>query len=66
MVYSKGRKMIAVEYTPLFGNVRPVLVVGEGCQMVKVASFSSAKKAAMFEEWLREFFGDMLVERPPE
>lgn len=66
MVYSKDHKMIAVEYKPLFGNKRPVLVVGEGYQMVKVASFGSVEKAEMFEEWLRYFFGDMLVERPPD
>ena len=66
MVYSKGHKMIAIEYQPLFGNKKPVLIIGEGLEMIKVASFSSAKKAAMFEEWLREFFGDLLVERPPD
>jgi len=66
MVYSKGHKMIDIEYKPLFDNKRPVLIIGEGPEMLKVACFGSVEKAKKFEEWLREFFGDMLVERPPE
>ena len=66
MTYSKGHKMISIEYQPLFGKVRPELYVGEGTQAIKVACFGSVEKAKKFEEWLRYFFGDMLVERPPD
>lgn len=62
MVYSKGKKVICVEYVPLFTNCkRPELYIGEGNQLLKVASFGSERKAELFEEFLREFFGSMLV-----
>ena len=67
MVYSKGNRMIAVEYEPIMGK-RPQLIIGTGrpATMEKVASFGSPEKAARFEEWLREFFGEMLVDNDEE
>lgn len=61
MTYSKGHKMISIEMRPLFGKVRPELYIGEGNQLLKVATFGSEEKAEKFEEWLQYFFGDMLV-----
>ena len=63
MVYSKGNKMIAVEYKPIMGK-RPQLYIGTANPntLVKVGCFGSEQKARKFEEWLREFFGEMLVD----
>lgn len=60
MTYSKGHKMISIEMRPLFGKTRPELYIGEGNQLLKVASFGSVEKAEKFEEWLEYFFEDML------
>lgn len=60
MCFSKGRKMIAVEQFPEFEK-RPGLYIGEGTQLLKVASFGSEEKARLFIEMLKEFFGDMIV-----
>ena len=67
MVYSKGNKMIAIEYQPNFRK-RPELFIGTGSPptLTKVASFSNPERAAQFEEWLRYFFGDMLVDNDEE
>ena len=59
MCFSKGQKMIAVEQFPEFEK-RPGLYIGEGAQLLKVASFGSEEKARIFVETLREFFGDLL------
>lgn len=40
---------------------RPGLYIGEGTQLLKVASFGSEEKARLFIEMLKEFFGDMIV-----
>ena len=61
MTYSKGHKMISIEKQPLFGKVKPELLIGEGNQLLKVACFGSVEKAEKFEEWLQYFFGDLLV-----
>lgn len=61
MVYSKGNKMISIEKQPIFGKVKPELYIGEDNHLLKVASFGNVDKAEKFEEWLRYFFGDMLV-----
>lgn len=61
MTYSKGNRMISVEKRPLFGKVKPELYIGEGNQLLKVACFGSIEKAEKFEEWLRYFFGDLLM-----
>ncbi len=45
---------------PLLGKVKPELYIGEGNELLKVASFGSVEKAKKFEEWLRYFFGDMM------
>ena len=60
MTYSKGGRMISIEKQPLFGKVKPELYIGEGNQLLKVASFGSGEKAEKFEEWLQYFFGDRL------
>ena len=60
MTYSKGGRMISIEKQPLFGKVKPELYIGEGNQLLKVASFGSVEKAEKFEEWLQYFFGDRL------
>lgn len=60
MTYSKGGRMISIEKQPLFGKVKPELYIGEGNQLLKVASFGSVEKAEKFEEWLQCFFGDRL------
>lgn len=60
--YSKGHRMISIEMKPLMGKTRPELFIGEGPNyLLKVASFGSVKKAELFDEWLRYFFGSMLV-----
>lgn len=59
MTYSKGHKIIAIEYNPLFGK-RPELYIGTPSELLKVACFSSEEKARKFEEWLQYFFGSML------
>ena len=56
--------MISIEVNPLFGKVKPELYIGEGNEILKVACFGSAEKAEKFEEWLRYFFGDLLVSDP--
>ena len=60
MTYSKGGRMISIEKQPLFGKVKPELYIGEGNQLLKVASFGSVEIAEKFEEWLQYFFGDRL------
>ncbi len=60
MVYSKGKKFIAIEINDLMGGKKPGLYIGEGNTLVKVASFSTFEKANIFEEYLRYFFGGML------
>ena len=61
MVYSRGSKFIAIEMNDLLGGKKPGLYVGEGASLTKVASFSTFEKANIFEEYLRYFFGGMLV-----
>lgn len=61
MVYSKGDKFIAIELNDLLGGKKPGLYIGEGMTLIKVASFSTFEKANIFEEYLRCFFGEMLV-----
>ena len=61
MVYSKGDKFIAIEMNDLLGGKKPGLYVGEGATLIKVASFATFEKANLFEEYLRFFFGGMLV-----
>lgn len=61
MVYSKGDKFIAIEINDLLGGKKPGLYIGEGMTLTKVASFSTFEKANLFEEYLRYFFGEMLV-----
>lgn len=65
MTYSKGHKMISIEMKPLLGKAKPELFIGEGNELLKVASFGSVEKAEKFEEWLRYFFGDMLDKTDP-
>lgn len=54
MTYSRGNYCISVEQIDGFGK-RPGLWLGEGNQLLKVASFGSEEKAQKFEDWL-EFF----------
>lgn len=61
MVYSKSDKFIAIEMNDLLGGKKPGLYVGEGMSLTKVASFSTFEKANIFEDYLRYFFGGMLV-----
>lgn len=61
MTYSKGHKTISIEKQPVFGKVKPELYIGEGNEMLKVATFGNVEKAEKFEEWLQYFFGDRLV-----
>ena len=61
MVYSKSDKFIAIELNDLLGGKKPGLYIGEGMTLTKVASFSTFEKANIFEEYLRYFFGGMLV-----
>ncbi len=60
MCFSKGRKMIGIERFDGLEK-RPGLYIGEGTQLLKVASFGSEEKARLFIEMLKEFFGDMIV-----
>lgn len=60
MVYSKGCKMIHIEYNPIFGK-RPELYIGEDNKFLEVACFESEEKAEKFEEYLQYFFGRNLV-----
>lgn len=60
MCFSKGRKMIWIEQWSVHEK-RPGLYIGEGTQLLKVASFGSEEKARLFIEMLKEFFGDMIV-----
>lgn len=60
MCFSKGRKMIGIEQWSVHEK-RPGLYIGEGTQLLKVASFGSEEKARLFIEMLKEFFGDMIV-----
>lgn len=61
MCFSNGNKMIAIEQFPEFEK-RPGLYIGEGNQLLKVASFGSEEKARIFVETLKEFFGKLLIE----
>lgn len=61
MVYSKGKKFIVIELNDLLGGKKPGLYIGEGNTLVKVGSFATYEKANLFEEYLRYFFGEMLV-----
>ena len=60
MTYSKQGRIISIEMKPLFGKVRPELYIGDGNGRFKVATFGSAEKAEMFQEWLEYFFGGFL------
>ena len=66
MTYSKGHRMISIEINDLLGGKRPGLYIGEGFKLLKVASFSSFEKAQIFDEWLRYFFGEMLITQNEE
>ena len=61
MCFSKGNKMIRIEQFDRFEK-RPVLYVGEGNKLLKVASFGSEEQARIFVDTLKEFFGYLLVE----
>ena len=61
--YSKGNKMIAVEYPGVVNHCKnPGLYIGEGNKFLKVASFKNEACAEDFEKWLKFFFGKALVE----
>lgn len=64
MCFSKGHKIISIERW--FDEKRPGLYVGEGNQLLKVASFGSEEKARIFVKMLQEFFGDRLVKNGGE
>ena len=64
MCFSKGHKIISIECW--LNDKRPGLYVGEGNQLLKVASFGSEEKARIFVETLKEFFGDRLVKNGGE
>lgn len=62
MVYSRGNKFVAIQYLPLTNCKRPELYIGEGNQLLKVASFGSERKAELFEEFLQELMKPLLVD----
>ena len=60
MTYSKQGRIISIEMRPLVGKVRPELFIGDGYELLKVATFGSVEKAEKFQEWLEYFFGGFL------
>lgn len=56
----RGEKSISVEQVNGFGK-KPGLWVGNGNELVKVASFGSAEKAEMFCKHLREMLSGVLI-----
>ena len=60
MTIERGEKSISVEQIDGFGK-NPGLWIGNGNELVKVASFGSAEKAEMFCKQLREILSGVLI-----